>query len=50
MTSIVAGLAMTFLVSITGTGRAQDVKIPDQINKLSAIAKTDPCSSWPGSS
>jgi len=39
MTSIVAGLAMTFLVSITGTGRAQDVKIPDQIDKLSAVAK-----------
>jgi len=39
MTSIVAGLAMTFLVSVTGTGRAQDVKIPDQIDKLSAIAK-----------
>ena len=29
MTNIVAGLAMTFLVAVTGTGRAQDVKIPD---------------------
>lgn len=39
MTNIVAGLAMTFLVSVTGTGRAQDVKMPGQIEKLSAIAK-----------
>ena len=37
MTKFVAGLALTFLVSVPVFG--QDVKVPDQIERLSAIAK-----------
>jgi Domain of unknown function (DUF4252) len=37
MTNIVTGLALVFLVS--STGRGQDVKVPDQIEKLSVRAK-----------
>lgn len=37
MTNIVAGFALTLLVSAVGLG--QEVKVPDQIEKLSALAK-----------